>query len=144
MTINRCIKKLTFYVNELLNLEEDETFDPSDLQEWIDMLKKGDLRCPCKALSFELNNCLFYDYINCEDCNVCENCELEEDCDFDHEPSACMRYCDDCYGYSDCGDCPRSDTWFEIQRSYIGLKMGEKLANWFIGQIVAKELEKLL
>lgn len=143
MTILDIIDTLTEHIDRLMELEECYTFDIPLLQEWINLLKRGDLKCPCQYLNIDITDCPFYYYKNCEDCNVCEDCECKDDCEYDHDPQECAKYCDDCEGYKECAYCPRSEIWDLIIQTECSLHMPNKLANWFIGQMIAKRLEEM-
>ena len=138
------IDDILYCIQEMIEMEECDTFPTLEVEKWIELLKEGDLNCPCNEFEYDITKCRFYEYQNCDDCEVCNVCADYDKCDYDEEPCAC-GVCDDCSGYNTCSDCPRSGIWERLQNHAAKeFKMSKDLVLWFTGQMMAKRLEELL
>jgi len=119
MTVKDNFHRLERAMYEIIATEQIDTFPNIVLKSWIKMLKNFDFQCPCTQFGYEIGeNCLFYENEEyyCEDCKECH-------------PEV-----------NDCGDCGRSEDWYEIRDIH---NVMPSMALW-VGLYLAQELEKLL
>lgn len=142
------IKKVISNINDVINAERENTFDANHLLEWIIALRDQVFTCPCIMMDYDHFNCPMK-LTECSTCDICELCEDLNDCEYWHNPNDCGR-CDDCDYYDDdCSNCFRSYLWTHFRNidDYyfdLSIKMSRPLFEWFVANILANELEKLL